>query len=165
MLLSCSISFVGAPEKQKKRKIAFINTSLSNIKLNGYLLTPNRRERIDVGNNIIVFEGLVLFEINKEPIINVDKKTVTGAAVGACVAALPLCPISLLFINFAVGTTAQVEANCYGNLNFDAWEDEIYTIRLLDVGEIFPELRVVNYNNVSTASTKLECETPSQLNN
>lgn len=161
LLSACINSSANLVVKQDKRKIAYIKTILSNIKLNGYALPQNRKEKMDIGNNNISFDGLVLIKIPKEPLIRVGKEKSAAAAVGACVMALPLCPLSLLFINMAVGTTTLIETNCYGDIIFDAWENETYSIKLIDIEKTYPELRIANKSDVVIARTTLKCEVES----
>ncbi|MGB1799550.1 MAG: hypothetical protein ACPHLK_01830 [Gammaproteobacteria bacterium] len=89
-------------------------------------------------------------------------KSAAAVALTSCLSALPVCPISLIFINMAIGKTDKIEADCNGSIVFNAYRNRLYTVRIFYSEEGLPELRLY-YKRNTVAKELLECVIPNKL--
>ena len=157
-LTACSNSRTIEIGNPVEKEVATIQTNVPGIFINATPLEQNARQEISIGINQVRFSGPVILNVNKEPLLKANKETVTAASVGACVAVLPLCPLSLLLVNVAYGETSQAEVNCKADIELDAWSNENYKIKLVEVENDLVELRINNKDEVTITSTGLDCE-------
>jgi hypothetical protein len=149
-------------EQKRIQETAFVYTDLAYVKENIYSLSPGKKHKIQAGLNTIIFNGPVYIKIPKEPLININDESAAAVALTSCLSALPVCPISLIFINMAIGKTDKIEADCNGSIVFNAYRNRLYTVRIFYSEEGLPELRLY-YKRNTVAKELLECVIPNKL--
>jgi len=133
---------------------AYIIAKSQNFKINGFSLHQDRKTRISIGKNVLVFDGYVVLEIPKEPMIDVSPEKAAGVAIATCITVLPLCPINLMLLNTAIGKTKYIERKCFGDVEFFAKNNEIYQVMLEKSSEIEPIIKVIFKSNSAVVDEK-----------
>lgn len=107
----------------------------------------------------VTYSGPVNLTVASKPIVPIKEENVSKNAMTACLAALPICPLTLTLMAAVSGTRKHVEANCSTTLTFLPNANEKYFVKLEATDNILPVLKIIQKTEGTViASEKLSCE-------
>ena len=107
----------------------------------------------------ITYDGPINITIDSPAIVPVEEKNAGKNAMTACLAALPICPLTLTLMAAISGTKKHVEADCNTTVNFVPVENQDYFVKLEATDNVLPVLKIINkISGLTVASEKLRCD-------
>lgn len=137
---------------------AYVHTKIPYFTIDGNIIEPDTYTKIHPGEVTVKFDGPVFVTVPKEPLLEVPPEKRNRTALTACLTTLPICPLTMMFLEMAVGKTTPVETKCHRSLNFVADANEKYQIKLVETKNIVPEINIVRLSdNISVAKSLTTC--------
>ena len=137
---------------------ASIKSTIPYVFVDGVELRANVTQSIETGTRRVLFDGPVYLDMPTEALIEASDEQTAAVIIGSCVAALPLCPLSIALIKAVSSDTERIEAKCKATFSFVAGVDEKYVIRMVKEEGIFPEFRIINSYDTVLANEVVRCE-------
>ena len=154
LLVSCTNISI-APRAIDKPPDFSIYSRAPYVSVDNVPLDESKRIPITAQHSAVRFIGPVNLSVPTKPLIEVDREKAKKNVVTACIATLPVCPLTLLLLANVLGTHQTIEATCHATLLFEPTEGQSYVVKLQETDGILPILRILLLSNKSVVTEKL----------